>query len=227
MIRAASHAARSRAFTLMELLVVISIIAVLAGLIFAVLGKSRERADVLRCTNNLRQIGMALGAYAVENNGLFPPNIEEPTTDEVNETVWSARLVTRHYLNEPTNKSDAIFLCPFDPGAKDEYAEAYRSYAYNPGTADELKPGYRAAIENPAATILLAEWFEPDLDAPTETHAVWDGEGWSIRINGGLFKHHPDGTSGVLFYDLHVENVKAYASLPDPETPIKWTFEAK
>jgi prepilin-type N-terminal cleavage/methylation domain-containing protein len=214
------------AFTLIELLVVVAIIAILVGLLTAVLGRSRQRADVARCTNNLRQIGVALGAYAADNNGQFPSNIEEETKDEVNESVWSALLISRHYLPEPTSKKSAIFLCPFDPGADEEYAEAYRSYAYNPGTPDEFKPGQPSVIENPASTILLAEWFEPDPYAPTNTHAVWDSQGWSIRISGGLYKHHPDGSSGVLFYDLHIENVKSYPSLPSPETPIKWTFQA-
>jgi len=211
----------------MELLVVIGIVAILSSLLIAVVGRSRQRADVVRCTNNLRQLGAALAAYAADNDGNFPPNTEEASTDEANQSVWSAILVSRRYLPEPSNKSNAVFLCPFDPGADEQYAEAYRSYAYNPGTNDELKPGQRNLVENLSSTILLSEWFEPDPYAPTDIHAVWDGEGWSIRTSGGLYKHHPDGTSGVLFYDLHVENVKAYPTLPNPETPIKWTVGAQ
>jgi len=217
-----SHAA----FTLMELLVVIVILTVLSGMTFAVVVKVKQKAKETRCTNNLRQIGVAMGAYAADNNDNFPPNIEQESSDEMNETVWSAALVSRHYLPEPTH-DNPFFLCPFDPAAADEYAEAYRSYAYNPGTADEMKEAIRGNVEGLATTILLAEWFEPDPYAPTAEHAVWDSEGWSIRTTGGLYKHHPGGTSGVLFYDLHAENVKACASLPSPETPVKWTFETK
>ena len=116
----------------------------------------------------------------------------------------------------------AVFHCPFD-APTDSYVEAYRSYAYNPGP-DESEPVPPAKIENPANTIMLAEWYEPDPYAANPYHAVWDGEGWSWRNNGGLYAHHPDGTSGVLFYDLHVENVKQYNVIPAPGVQYKWSF---
>ena len=213
-----------KAFTLLELLVVIAILVILSGLIFAAVLRSRDSAKAVTCTNNLRQIGAALATYSAEMGGVMPPHVEVEKDAEQNDTVWSARLVTKGYLPEPTTKKNAIFLCPFDPDAGDDFAEAYRSYAYNAGP-EGTKPVYRAGIDDPAVTILLAEWYEPDPAYSQTTHAVWDGEGWGWRTGGGLYKHHADGTSGVLFYDFHVEMVKPVPELPAAGVPYKWEFQ--
>lgn len=62
----------SAAFTLVELLVVIAIITVLAALLLPVLAKSRDFANEISCTNNLRQIGIYLNLYAEDTKGYFP-----------------------------------------------------------------------------------------------------------------------------------------------------------
>ena len=191
----------------------------------AVMRNSQNQAKAMKCLNNLRQIGAAFSKYSGDNDGTFPAHADEVTDAEVNETVWSAKLVLGKYLPEPTGKADAIFLCPFDKAANDHFAEAYRCYAYNPGP-DETLPVRVPVIENPASTIMLAEWFEPDLDAATDYHAVWDGAGYGWRRAGGIYAHHPDGTSGVLFYDLHVEAVKNFPLIPDPRVSYKWNFTA-
>ena len=70
--KAASWPAVGYAFSLVELLVVISIIALLIGLILPALGRARSIAKQTACQSRLRQWGLAFETYAVENDSYYP-----------------------------------------------------------------------------------------------------------------------------------------------------------
>jgi prepilin-type N-terminal cleavage/methylation domain-containing protein/prepilin-type processing-associated H-X9-DG protein len=81
MTRPAPTRARARGFTLVELLVVIAIIAVLVALLLPAMSAARRHTNLVRCSNNLREIGHACLMYANENRDLFPdPGKPTPAT---------------------------------------------------------------------------------------------------------------------------------------------------
>jgi len=90
------------AFTLVELLVVIVIIAMLAGLLLPVLSSMRARGDNIQCISNLRQIGIAIGAYAGDNDGLLPgPAVAGQMPTYASSDATSLALILAKFLIFP------------------------------------------------------------------------------------------------------------------------------
>ncbi|MDB5172134.1 MAG: putative major pilin subunit [Phycisphaerales bacterium] len=71
-------AAKAKAFSLVELLVVLGIIAALMAILLPLLEKGREKANEAKCMSNLRTIGQSIALYANENHGHYPRTTYTP-----------------------------------------------------------------------------------------------------------------------------------------------------
>lgn len=78
---------RRRAFTLLELLVVISIIALLISILLPSLSAARERGKAVQCLSNLRELASASVEYTVENE-CFPPCLDNYTASGLQPNNW-------------------------------------------------------------------------------------------------------------------------------------------
>jgi prepilin-type N-terminal cleavage/methylation domain-containing protein/prepilin-type processing-associated H-X9-DG protein len=102
-----------KVFTLIELLVVVAIIAVLVAMLLPSIQKVRKRAKILTCGSQMRQIGIALYAYAGANNDFFPPFYVNPD----NPSDRSRGTMDWRNLPGPLEKSGilrapAVYYCP-------------------------------------------------------------------------------------------------------------------
>lgn len=94
-----------KAFTLVELLVVIALIAILAALLLPALARGKALAKRAYCQNNLRQLGLGLNMYAGDH-AKFPPCFQDTRTLVI---LWNAALLP--YVGRQTE----VFYCPAYP----------------------------------------------------------------------------------------------------------------
>jgi len=83
-----------KGFTLVELLVVVAIIAVLAGIIFPVFARARARAESTTCQSNLRQLGAAFQQYLNEFDDQYPNSwrTQRSPYGELNHSWWDVLI---------------------------------------------------------------------------------------------------------------------------------------
>ena len=162
---------RNRGFTLIELLVVIAIIAVLAAILFPVFATARERARMVGCLNNMKQLAIGVQMYAqdYDETFAFAANYDIPAATR---PIWPALL-------QPYVKNEGIFRCP--SASDDAYSTgwaqrgypsigfsgqmAFGSAPFTPGQEYFPDPVPVSYVEEPARTPFFAD--TPNADVTT------------------------------------------------------------
>jgi len=147
---------RVRAFTLVELLVVIGIIALLISVLMPAITQARRQAGLVACASNLRQLQVSLLSYASENRGYLPLSYWF-STRQTNFWVASDKTVAATGAALLTPLGDALltarqvtnikaFYCPLQSDTHFLYATIDNPWPIKPGTITRIGYGTRPVV---------------------------------------------------------------------------------
>lgn len=226
------------AFTIIELLIVIAILAILMGLLLPILARSRENGRATTCHSNMRQIGTALNLYLQDYDETYVMNRLPDQTHQMgpcrNPTPYpignldGSRMNWRRVISNLMN-SKSIFVCPSNkyvdrplmPGVPpgDESNQLYPpnehiplSYAYNATFFHEAVPScwYGEKVERPRHVFEITE--SARLILLVESRLPPPGLGaWAIpwsTPDDDLVFQSHNEGFNFLFTDLHVKRMK-------------------
>ncbi len=218
------NSSRLRGFTLVELLVVISIIGLLAGLAIPAISSGINKAKEGTKISNLRGVYQACLLWSSENDGRVVPPIAPPTTSGGTGVGWSSFLT--NYLGQarPTAQgSKDIFVDPFFKGynsktswlpgyamnTRPELPAANTSISYSGGSGTIIEMRMLALTDGPKRAFII------DCDGSYTLDPLKMKSG----ITAFATNRHGGGLGMVMMYDGHVEKLnmdQAFISANDP-----------
>ena len=229
---------RPRAFTLVELLVVVAIIALLLAILLPALNKAKELAKTTLCASNQRQMGVYFSAFLADNASVYPARYEN-----MNATNWSS--TAKWYIPVIGDTADHApawpLWCPDDPNTREANPGTRISYGYNHGGLGGtgwLNGMVGNNLNNYAGLAgdeLLHPARQSGIGRPTETIVMTDSKygvsndnpgGWFVAYahpdyaNGVAFTRHQETGCNVLWADGHANVVNSSAlSTPGYKDP--------
>jgi prepilin-type N-terminal cleavage/methylation domain-containing protein/prepilin-type processing-associated H-X9-DG protein len=219
---------KNSAFTLVELLVVIAVIAVLMGIALPSFRKVEENARADKCANNLSQIALAMFQFATDHNNSFPESgnvIPWGTTDTAppqgsGQQSWMQQLGP--YIGNPgdpkLSTNGSVFTCPSSSQAlltNGSTADQYYSYFNGAHAAlaftGKFGPVRRNSISHAAEQILSGDVT----DWPSAGVVDADKDDYTQSPIDTISTFH-NASINLLFADGHVESEKWNSSLSTP-----------
>jgi prepilin-type processing-associated H-X9-DG protein/prepilin-type N-terminal cleavage/methylation domain-containing protein len=212
---ASRHPLRPRGISLVELLVVITIIVVLAALSTIGISRVRSSARGATCTSNLRQIGTAMLGYATDNNGQLPPLEDRTKPGDGLNGIWPQIIADGGYLPRVTNSAGklscnaGVWACPDCTVVQLNY----QGYGGAEGTVMKVMkssvPGSGSvrltAISKPARTWLVGDTANNAKDLKTGWYAIWANSKQWTNSHAPAPRH--GGKVNVCMADGHVESL--------------------
>jgi prepilin-type N-terminal cleavage/methylation domain-containing protein/prepilin-type processing-associated H-X9-DG protein len=176
---------RNKAFTLIELLIVIAVIALVLALLMPAMARARQQGRSVLCSSNLRQMLFAAAMYANENDEYFPMAIINEVTGNLRRMrAWDFTTVSGQSVVEPGllwqgEMIEKIQQCPSFRGAANWANDPYTGYNYNSSYI-----GGTAAVKNGeimAHTVVMSAKVG-EIRKPNECAVFGDGE-WADGAN--------------------------------------------